>query len=346
MYRREKSMALRGSSSALYNNLSVLLPPRGPLAFLGSVHGPAVTVLSATGDAAGRAQRQLQARAGGGASLVTQAAWCVLPARTLLVLTCQKGIQMYESDGSIMVYWHALDIAEPPPAQAAFARGISAAGERFICVGLSSGMVLVFDIPPKGTDIAVSEVLKEHRDAITDIAAELGQAPAAFCRCPSLGPGWPDCGEAKCCGRDRLDGDEEPRPFCTKSACESVTDCQRMACDTSGCQGTKEPLKAKEQACNRSEQKWRRINGQQKARCHHEGAAGTGPPERGARGARPRPTLLHGDPEGRRAAVLPGARGGGEAEGSAAPGAPGGRAASPARPQQRGGGVSPSPAAR
>lgn len=43
--------------------------------------------------------------------------------------------------------------------------------------GLSSGMVLVFDIPPKGTDIAVSEVLKEHRDAITDIAAELGQAP-------------------------------------------------------------------------------------------------------------------------------------------------------------------------
>lgn len=65
-------MALRGSSSALYNNLSVLLPPRGPLAFLGSVHGPAVTVLSATGDAAGRAQRQLQARAGGGASLVTQ----------------------------------------------------------------------------------------------------------------------------------------------------------------------------------------------------------------------------------------------------------------------------------
>ncbi|XP_052523177.1 WD repeat-containing protein 54 [Tympanuchus pallidicinctus] len=177
MYRREKSMALRGSSSALYNNLSVLLPPRGPLAFFGSVHGPAVTVLSATGDAAGRAQRQLQARPGGGASLVTQAAWCVLPARTLLVLTCQKGIQMYEADGSIMVYWHALDIAEPPPAQAAFARGISAAGERFICVGLSSGMVLVFDVPPKGTDIAVSEVLKEHRDAITDIAAELGQAP-------------------------------------------------------------------------------------------------------------------------------------------------------------------------
>ncbi|KFO92880.1 WD repeat-containing protein 54, partial [Buceros rhinoceros silvestris] len=111
------------------------------------------------------------------------AAWCVLPSRVLLVLTSQKGIQMYESDGSIMVYWHALDVTEHPPAlgslpaQAVFARGIAAAAGRFICVGTSSGAVLVFDIPPKGTNITVSEVLEQHHDAITDIAAELGQAP-------------------------------------------------------------------------------------------------------------------------------------------------------------------------
>lgn len=37
--------------------------------------------------------------------------------------------------------------------------------------------MLVFDIPPKGTNITVSEVLEQHRDAITDIAEELGQAP-------------------------------------------------------------------------------------------------------------------------------------------------------------------------
>lgn len=37
--------------------------------------------------------------------------------------------------------------------------------------------MLVFDIPPKGTNITVSEILEQHRDAITDIAAELGQAP-------------------------------------------------------------------------------------------------------------------------------------------------------------------------
>uniref|UniRef100_A0A8C6YJB1 WD repeat domain 54 n=1 Tax=Nothoprocta perdicaria TaxID=30464 RepID=A0A8C6YJB1_NOTPE len=107
-------------------------------------------------------------------ALCRQAAWCVLPARVLLVLTSHKGIQMYESDGSIMVYWHALDATEHPTAQAVFARGIAAASGRFICVGLSSGLVLVFDIPPKGTNVTVSEVLAEHSAAVTDIAAELG----------------------------------------------------------------------------------------------------------------------------------------------------------------------------
>ncbi|KAM9662137.1 WD repeat-containing protein 54 isoform 2-T3 [Morphnus guianensis] len=178
MYRKEKSIQLKSSSAALYNNLSVLRPPGRQLACFSAVHGPSLSVVSA--DGLGFSHRQLQAKEGGMAvstSVLTQAAWCVLPSRVLLVLTSQKGIQMYESDGSIMVYWHALDVAEHTPAQAVFARGIAAAGGRFICVGTSSGLVLVFDIPPKGTNITVSEVLEQHHDAITDIAAELGQAP-------------------------------------------------------------------------------------------------------------------------------------------------------------------------
>uniref|UniRef100_A0A8B9T992 WD repeat domain 54 n=1 Tax=Anas platyrhynchos TaxID=8839 RepID=A0A8B9T992_ANAPL len=169
MYRRDRSVQLGGSSSALYNNLSVLRLPQRQLACFCTVHGPAVNVLSAATDGLGGSQRQLRP---------PPAAWCVLPARVLLVLTSQKGVQMYESDGSVMVYWHALDAAASSrflPAQAVFARGISAAGERFICVGTSSGTVLVFDIPHKGTNVTVSEVLEEHRHAITDIAAELGQ---------------------------------------------------------------------------------------------------------------------------------------------------------------------------
>ncbi|NWR62360.1 WDR54 protein, partial [Bucorvus abyssinicus] len=180
MYRKEPSIPLRSSSAALYNNLSVLRPPGRPLACLGAVHGPGLSLVTVAADGLGFSHRQLQAKEGGttlSTSLLTQAVWCVLPSRVLLVLTSQRGIQMYESDGSIMVYWHALDVTEHPPAQAVFARGIAAAAGDFICVGTSSGAVLVFDIPPKGTNITVSEVLEQHHDAITDIAAELGQAP-------------------------------------------------------------------------------------------------------------------------------------------------------------------------
>ncbi|NWZ17578.1 WDR54 protein, partial [Agelaius phoeniceus] len=110
-------------------------------------------------------------------SVSPQATWCELPSRVLLVLTSQRGVQMYDADGSTMVFWHALDVPELPAAHSVFARGIAAAGGRFICVGTSFGAVLVFDIPPKGTNVTLSEVLEQHRDPITDIAAEQGQAP-------------------------------------------------------------------------------------------------------------------------------------------------------------------------
>ncbi|NWZ97564.1 WDR54 protein, partial [Nesospiza acunhae] len=134
-------------------------------------------------------------------SVSPQAAWCELPSRVLLVLTSQRGVQMYDADGSTMVFWHALDVPELPAAHSVFARGIAAAGGCFVCVGeprawagwwpwagpgpadppdptgTSFGAVLVFDIPPKGTNVTLSEVLEQHRDPITDIAAEQGQAP-------------------------------------------------------------------------------------------------------------------------------------------------------------------------
>uniref|UniRef100_A0A8C3M453 WD repeat-containing protein 54 beta-propeller domain-containing protein n=1 Tax=Geospiza parvula TaxID=87175 RepID=A0A8C3M453_GEOPR len=166
-YRRQRSLALRCSSSALYNNLAVLCPPRGAAAAFGAVHGSSLSLLPGEGPA-----RQLQARGGGSAlstPLLTQAAWCELPSRVLLVLTSQRGVQVRL--GGPGGPWGALG------AHSVFARGIAAAGGRFICVGTSFGAVLVFDIPPKGTNVTLSEVLEQHRDPITDIAAEQGQAP-------------------------------------------------------------------------------------------------------------------------------------------------------------------------
>ncbi|XP_077157508.1 WD repeat-containing protein 54 [Paroedura picta] len=177
MFRRARGLGLPGSASSLGNNLSVLPLPGKGLTHFAAVHGAAALLVSASPDGLRLAHRQLPAKEGPAAPRLTQAAWCVLPSRILLVLTSQKGIQMYEADGSIMVYWHALDASESSPGQAVFARGIAATGQRFVCVGTSLGHILVFDIPCKGTNISLSEVLEEHHGAVTDIAAELCELP-------------------------------------------------------------------------------------------------------------------------------------------------------------------------
>lgn len=39
-------------------------------------------------------------------------------------------------------------------------------------LGVSSGAILVFDVPSKGSNITLSEVLEEHKESITDMASE------------------------------------------------------------------------------------------------------------------------------------------------------------------------------
>ncbi|KAF7200081.1 WD repeat-containing protein 54 isoform X1 [Nothobranchius furzeri] len=188
MYHKEKSIQIKNSASALYNNLGVLRIAPRRLTYFAVVHANVVNMISASWDGLNYSHRQLQSKEPNVAtstSLIMQAAFCVLPSRDLLVVTSQKGIQMYESDGSIMVYWHALDTPETPtassrsltdpisvPAQAVFARGISAVPDNYICVGVSSGAILVFDVPSKGSNITLYEVLEEHKESITDVASE------------------------------------------------------------------------------------------------------------------------------------------------------------------------------
>uniref|UniRef100_A0A2K6CJC0 WD repeat domain 54 n=1 Tax=Macaca nemestrina TaxID=9545 RepID=A0A2K6CJC0_MACNE len=65
--------------------------------------------------------------------------WCVLPFRVLLVLTSHRGIQMYESNGYTMVYWHALDSgdASPGTCRTKWGRG------RECLLGLQEGIFLI-----------------------------------------------------------------------------------------------------------------------------------------------------------------------------------------------------------
>ncbi|XP_051866371.1 WD repeat-containing protein 54 isoform X4 [Pristis pectinata] len=156
MYKKEKSIQIKSSASALYNNLSVLPIAQKNLTYFAVIHGSLVNMVSASTDGLNFSHRQLQSKEGGlvhGTSLI---------------------MQMYESDGSIMVYWHAMDTPEAQT-EAVFARGIAATGSHYVCVGSSTGSILVFNIPPEGTNITVSEVLEEHKDPITDIASDCSE---------------------------------------------------------------------------------------------------------------------------------------------------------------------------
>lgn len=51
-----------------------------------------------------------------------------------------------------------------------------------LSIGISSGAILVFDVPSKGSNITLSEVLEEHKESITDMAAECSGSQVC-CEC-------------------------------------------------------------------------------------------------------------------------------------------------------------------
>lgn len=55
-----------------------------------------------------------------------------------------------------------------------------------LSLGVSSGAILVFDVPSKGSNITLSEVLEEHKESITDMASECsGSQVTMACVCAS-----------------------------------------------------------------------------------------------------------------------------------------------------------------
>ncbi|XP_074642372.1 WD repeat domain 54-like [Tubulanus polymorphus] len=174
MYRRDKSLVIRGCASSMCNNLSVINKDvNGPSVY--AVVYKAVVILVTTGtENEPPTHKQVifkEPTAAHGQPLVLQAKLIQLGERTVLVATSQKGIQMYEGDGSVMLHWHALTDPSNMAAQVCFARGICAVGNDIICVGTSSSLILAFRVPIKGPNITVSEELKGHQYPICDLAS-------------------------------------------------------------------------------------------------------------------------------------------------------------------------------
>ncbi|XP_071957771.1 WD repeat-containing protein 54-like [Antedon mediterranea] len=173
MYKREKSIQLKTSASLLYNNLSIYSVPQKNIVSYAVVHKSAVNIATSSSDTANIHHREVHCKEASNSSnsLILQAKFCELSSRTLLVICSQKGLQMFEPDGSAMVFWHALAGSDSKNG-IIFTRGIAAIHENYIAVGASSGIILIFSIPSRGTNVALQEMPTGHNCMVLDLASE------------------------------------------------------------------------------------------------------------------------------------------------------------------------------
>jgi len=167
----QSAVSIKSSASLLYNNLDVLSSASGLQYAV--VHKSNVWVFDAEEIQTNQAAYRRVVCKGEGtqtSSTIMQAKWCVLPQRTLLVVGSVKGAQMFDENGSMMIFWQALQ-PHPKEGKPQFVRGITAAGDNRICIGTADGSIYAFDIPTKGNGVKLHDTINAHTCALTDLHA-------------------------------------------------------------------------------------------------------------------------------------------------------------------------------
>lgn len=172
MFKKDKPIAVKGSTSSLCNNLSAYIVTGKSQLNYAVVHKSVINIACASADGSSVVGRQLickEPSASQGLPFVIQAKWIIFPSRPIFVLTSQRGIQIYEPDVSAMIHWHCLsDSLE----KSNFGKGIAGIGDNLLCVGSEQGSILVFNIPSKGTTVTLTDTVQKHSAPISDLASE------------------------------------------------------------------------------------------------------------------------------------------------------------------------------
>ncbi|XP_031568831.1 WD repeat-containing protein 54-like [Actinia tenebrosa] len=173
MYVKDAPVYLKSSASLLSNNLAILRSKEKESITYAVVH-KALVCLSNVGKGGFSNLKQVACKGEGAhsSSAVQQAKWCVLPERTVLVIASIKGVQMFDPDGTIMIFWQSLPPCETTEAYSQFSRGICAVGDKYVCVGCSDGGIMVFDVPSHGTGVKLQETLGSHVVSVCDLVAK------------------------------------------------------------------------------------------------------------------------------------------------------------------------------
>ncbi|CAM1296902.1 WDR54 (predicted) [Pycnogonum litorale] len=159
MYHKEKSVLLRASASALVKNVAVLPAEHSndKQVHVAVIHKSTVNVVKPNAEKGVTGAKEIICKdssgPGSGNESVVQVKWCTVRNRTLLVVGYLRGIQIYDEDGSALLFWHVFKVSPGAERQEMFARGITSCCNSMICVGTYDGEILMFDIPEKGTSI-------------------------------------------------------------------------------------------------------------------------------------------------------------------------------------------------
>ncbi|XP_013782822.1 WD repeat-containing protein 54-like [Limulus polyphemus] len=184
MYHKETSWLMNSTASALNNNLCSYKESNDKVHFAVVHKGTVniVTVTSSIGSSVSDSVKDSNPSArtiscneasGSGATVtILQAKWVTLRSQTLLVISTLRGIQVFEMDGTVLLFWHRLETDDAEYSEEMFARGIAACGQNLLCVGTHDGSVLIFSMPAESNTLNYVDKVRYHPAAISDLCGQ------------------------------------------------------------------------------------------------------------------------------------------------------------------------------
>ncbi|XP_062503310.1 WD repeat-containing protein 54-like [Corticium candelabrum] len=168
MYHAGHPVSLLSSVSALSNNLSaVVLSDKRSIEFT-AAHKSVVHVAQWTAGHATSKQFSPEEQSSSSIGHIVQVSWCTMhSSRNILVVTTTRGLQMYDKDGLLLLFSHRLLPLEDQ-SETSFARGICSVGDN-VCIGTSTGDIIVFSVPATGNLITHVRTLKYHNHPVCAI---------------------------------------------------------------------------------------------------------------------------------------------------------------------------------
>ncbi|XP_050435810.1 WD repeat-containing protein 54-like isoform X2 [Adelges cooleyi] len=163
IYTKEKRISIRGSASAITNNVSVNISEdqNNPFSLAVINQQKIHIVCSESSEADGDYCLDTKTD-------VTQVHWCTLGYMNCLVLTCSEGLIIYNyNDHFKRVYSHS---CEDKTTKEKFAKGIATFDCTYLCVGNSNGSIRVFGPDEQGQIMFIDRKLI-HGAPITDMAS-------------------------------------------------------------------------------------------------------------------------------------------------------------------------------